>query len=149
MRALFLGIGLTALAACGGAPASVDERPAILAEALAPAEDTRLIAALSHADWCVSCKALDPKVAAVRAANTFDGVQFLALDYTARDTDAFFAMAAEAGIEDTVRTRFADGVKTGFVMLIDRDSGEILAELKKDMTEAGIEEAISAAAAAA
>ena len=145
MRAVFLGLGVIFLASCGGTVADAD-RPAILSEALTPAEDTRVVAAMSHADWCGSCKALDPKIEAVRADNSFDGVQFLALDYTERDADAFYAMAAEAGIEQTIRTRFQDGVKTGFVMLIDLDTGEILAELNKDMNEADMAAVIKMAA---
>mgnify|MGYP001804831829 CR=1 FL=1 len=70
---LFLAASAAALiAACGQAAVPASERAAVTA----PAEDTKLLAVMSYADWCGSCKALDPKVKAVQASNTFDGVAF-------------------------------------------------------------------------
>ena len=107
---LFLAASAVALmAACGQAAVPASERAAVTA----PAEDTKLLAVLSYADWCGSCKALDPKVKAVQAANTFDGVEFATIDYTSRSEEAFFTDAETLGVGDTLRATFSDKIKTG------------------------------------
>lgn len=95
----------------------------------------------------VAAKKLDPKVKAVRAANTFDGVEFFTLDYTKKDRDAYFADAATIGVEDTMRELFPKKVKTGAVILIDLASGDIISIVNSKMDEAEIKQAIEDAAA--
>ena len=129
------------LAACGptvAAPGSLAATQTISA----PAEDTKLIAVMSYASWCPSCKALDPKVTAVLKTHTFEGVEFFALDYSARDDEAYFAMADTIGVGHTMRDMFASGIATGRMYLIDRDSGAILGQLTRDMNEAAMADAI-------
>ena len=141
---LFLAATATALvAACGQTAAPASER----APVTAPAENTRVLAVLSYADWCGSCKALDPKVKAVQAANTFDGVEFATIDFTSRDADAFFADAETLGVGETMRATFGDKIKTGRLYLVDLDSGEVIATVDKSMDETAIAAAISDAAA--
>lgn len=137
MRIILAASFVSLLAACGpstAAPGSMADTTPITA----PAEETNLVAVLSYASWCGSCKILDPKVEAVRADNTFEGVEFFALDYSAKDDAAFFADADTLGVGETLRTKFSEGVKTGRLYLIDRTSGEIVAEIGKDMDETEI-----------
>ncbi|GAB5454080.1 MAG: hypothetical protein Hens2KO_03090 [Henriciella sp.] len=141
---LFLAASAAAfIAACGQAETPASERAAVTA----PAEDTKVLAVLSYADWCGSCKALDPKVKAVQAANTFDGVSFATIDYTSRDADAFFADAETLGIAAAMRATFPDKVKTGRLYLVNLDSGEVVGTVDKSMDEEAITAAISEAAA--
>ena len=141
---LFLAASAVALmAACGQAAVPASERAAVTA----PAEDTKLLAVLSYADWCGSCKALDPKVKAVQAANSFDGVEFATIDYTSRDSDAFFADAETLGVARAMRATFPDKVKTGRLYLVNLDSGEVVGTVDKSMDEAAITTAIAEAAA--
>ncbi|NQY98158.1 MAG: thioredoxin family protein [Henriciella sp.] len=141
---LFLAAAATALAAaCSEATVPATERAAVTA----PAEATRILAVLSYADWCGSCKALDPKVKAVEAAGTFSGVEFATIDYTSRNKDAFYADAETLGIGDTMRATFGDKIKTGRLYLIDLSSGEVISTVDKSMDEAAITAAISEAAA--
>ncbi|MEM9055522.1 MAG: thioredoxin family protein [Pseudomonadota bacterium] len=143
MRFIFAAAAAIALTACGQAGTPETEITAITA----PAEDTRVLAVMSYADWCGSCKALDPKVEAVQTANTFDGVEFVKLNYTERDADAFFADADTAGVGPAMRTQFADKIKTGRMYLVDLGSGEIVGTVDKSMDEAAITQAIMEAAA--
>lgn len=143
MKFMFAAAAAALVTACSQASVPASERAAVTA----PAEDVRILAVTSYADWCGSCKALDPKVKAVQAANTFDGVEFALIDYTSRNSDAFFADAETLGVADTMRTVFADGIKTGKLYLVDLDSGEVISTVDKSMDEAAITAAISDAAA--
>lgn len=143
MRLIFAASAAAFLAACSPASVPASERAAVTA----PAEDTRILAVMSYADWCGSCKALDPKVKAVQAANTFDGVAFATIDYTSRDADAFFADAETLGVGEAMRTTFSEKIKTGKLYLVDLDSGDVIATVDKSMDEAAIKATISDAAA--
>jgi len=143
MRMIFAATAAALLAACGQATVPASERAVVSA----PSTDTRVLAVLSYADWCGSCKALDPKVKAVQAANTFDGVEFATIDFTSKDTDAFFADAETLGVGDTMRATFGDKVKTGRLYLVDLDTGDVISTVDKSMTEADIASAINAAVA--
>ena len=143
MRLIFAASAAAFMAACSPASVPTSERAAVTA----PAEDTRILAVLSYADWCGSCKALDPKVKAVQAANAFDGVAFATIDYTSRDADAFFADAETLGVGEAMRTTFAEKIKTGKLYLVDLDSGDVIATVDKSMDEAAIKATISDAAA--
>lgn len=143
MRLLLAAAATAFVAACGQAPLA-DAEPI---QVTAPAEDTKLVAVLSYASWCGSCKALDPRVAAVQSANTFDGVAFAKLDYTDRDADAFYADAETLGIAETMRTEFNGKIKTGRMYLIDLSSGAVISTIDKSMKEAEIAAAINEAVA--
>ena len=145
MRFIFAAMATATLAACGpstAAPGSLAD----VKQVTTPAEDTQVLAVLSYASWCGSCKVLDPKIKAVRAANTFEKVEFFALDYSGRDADAFFEDAETLGIADTMRTLFPDKIKTGRLYLFNLQTDEIIGEIGKDMSEAEITTAIEAAA---
>ena len=145
MRLILAASAAAFLSACGQAAVPASERAAVTA----PVEDTKVLAVLSYADWCGSCKALDPKVKAVQAANTFDGVEFATIDYTSRDMDAFFADAETLGVTAAMRATFPDKVKTGRLYLVNMDSGEVVGTVDKSMDEAAIAAAITEAASQA
>ena len=143
MRLILAATAAALIAACSQASVPATERAVVTA----PAEETRILAVLSYADWCGSCKALDPKVKAVQAANTFSGVEFATIDYTSRNKDAFYADAETLGIGDTMRATFGDKIKTGRLYLVDLNTGEVVSTVDKSMDEAAITTAISEAAA--
>ncbi len=146
MRLLITATALAFITACSGASSpSKSETAAVAIQA--PAEDTRLLAVMSYADWCGSCKALDPKVQAVKAAGTFEGVEFFTIDYTKKNDEAFFADADTLGVGDTMRATFEDKIKTGKLYLINRDSGAVVSIVDKNMDEATIAEMIAEASA--
>ena len=143
MRFILAATTTALLAACGQAAVPAAERAAVTA----PVADTKVLAVLSYADWCGSCKALDPKVKAVQAANTFDGVEFATIDYTSRSDEAFFTDADTLGIGETMRATFAEQIKTGKLYMVNLDSGEVIGTVDKSMDEAAIATAIAEATA--
>lgn len=90
-------------------------------------------AVLFYADWCGSCKALDPKVTQAREAAKLDtqDVLFVTLDLT-NDTTKHQAamMAATLGISDVYE---GNAGKTGFMLLLNAESGEKVAQLTNKM----------------
>lgn len=143
MRLIIAATAVAFLSACGQAAIPASER----APVSVPAEDVKVLAVTSHADWCSSCKALEPKIEAVQAANTFEGVEFTLIDYTSRNDEAFFADAETLGIGAAMRAIFADKIKTGRLYLINMDTGEVISTVDKSMDEAAIAAAITEAAA--
>ncbi len=112
-------------------------------------ETARLAAVLVYADWCGSCKVLDPKVKEAQAAELGDGISFITLDYTARDADAFFAAADNAGVGEAVRAELGDTVKTGVLLLVDVDDKRVVGKVLKTMSVEEIVAALTSAADAA
>ncbi len=142
MRLILAATIAALVSACSQASVPASER----APVTAPAADARVLAVLSYADWCGSCKALDPKVQAVQAANRFDGVAFAKIDFTSRSAEAFHADAETLGIGETMRATFGDKIKTGRLYLINLDTGEVISTIDKSMDEAAITAAITDAA---
>lgn len=88
---------------------------------------------LFYADWCGSCKALDPKVTQAREMAKLDtqDVLFVTLDLTNDITKHQAAlMAATLGISDVYENNAG---KTGFMLLLNAGSGEKLAQLTYKM----------------
>ena len=112
-------------------------------------DDARLAAVLSYADWCASCQVLDPKLEEVRANAPIEGVRYVTLDYTDRVAEDYFAQADDAGVGDVVRAHFANGVRTGMLLLIDIDDGQIVGQVRRGDTVSDITAALRAAAAGA
>ena len=98
-------------------------------------EETEVAAVMIHADWCASCRKLEPQLAAVRARAPFDDVAFLMLDYTDRNENAFFKQADDAGVGAFIRKRFAHEIATGQILLVDLDRNKFAGVLTQKMTE--------------
>jgi len=95
-------------------------------------------AVLVYADWCGSCKVLDPKIEKVKSMGKIPGVEFVVLDYTAKDADAFYADAKAAGVEAALRAHLDGTIKTGQLLLIDIDDQTVRGTVKKDMDAGAI-----------
>lgn len=102
-----------------------------------------------YADWCGSCKALDPKITQAREGAKLDtqDVLFITLDLTndvAKHQSAM--MATSLGFSEVYEKNAG---KTGFMILVDANTGEKLAQVtnKYKPTEiaAKIQESIKAA----
>tara|TARA_R110001632_G_scaffold34398_2_gene87619 strand:- start:1033 stop:1467 length:435 start_codon:yes stop_codon:yes gene_type:complete len=107
-------------------------------------ENIPVAAVLVFAEWCPSCKVLDPKVEAARTMLEDDAASFVVLDYTDRDADAFFAQADAAGVGEPVRALFADGVKTGQLLLIDVENQSVIDTITRQASIEDIRERIVA-----
>lgn len=95
------------------------------------AMETKTTAVLLYADWCSSCKILDPKIKAVQAMGAMPGLDFVTLDYTAKNPDDFYAQAAAAGVESAVRTELGGAIKTGWLLLVDMDDARVIGKVTK------------------
>lgn len=123
--------------------------PTAVADTQGDAAAPQVKAVLMYAEWCGSCKILDPKLKAVQAKGAIAGVDYVVLDFTDKNADALFAKADQKGVGPAIRARFADQVKTGLLLLVDVQSGRIVNEVSKAMTEEEIEAALKAAVAPA
>lgn len=119
------------------------DRPA--GEASRPVVSSQVAAVRVHADWCPNCRALDPKIEAVAASDDWDGVTFVRIDYTKRDTQALFDEADRLGVGQAVRTHFENGIKTGLLLIVDTQSQAVVDLLTHKETEAEIAGRIRAA----
>lgn len=140
------------LMACSAAEAPKIEAPAVK-EMATKATDiktmaTKTKAVLIYADWCGSCKVLDPKIKKVQAMGDMPGLEFVTLDYTDKNADNFYAQAEAADVGDAVRTYLAGTVKTGQLLLIDIDDQKVVGKVTKTLEPpqiiATLKEAIAA-----
>lgn len=105
-------------------------------------------AVLVYADWCGSCKVLDPKIKAVKAMGPMPGLDFVTLDFTNKNADAFFAQAEAAGVGQAVQDYLNGTVKTGQLLLVDMDDQIVRAKVTKDLDNSEIVQAMRSALAA-
>jgi len=130
-------IAVLALTACSQAEAPKIDTKATKSVAV-KAMDTKTKAVLIYADWCGSCKVLDPKIKKIQAMGPVPGLDFVTLDYTAKDADAFYAQAEAAGIGTAIRAHMNGTIKTGQLVLIDLDDEKVVGKVTKTMNPADI-----------
>ncbi len=119
--------------------------PATSAEAAYEGEP-EVVAATFASSWCSACKVLKPKLAKVIPGFKNDPVAFIEFDFTFGPRDALKAEAekyAIGGLYD--RNKGA----TGFTVLVDADTGEVLDTLTMNFSEDAMRSAISRAIAIA
>ncbi len=93
------------------------------------AERPAVYAVTMHADWCGACKALAPKISQARETAKLDekDVLFVKFDLTNDKTKhQARMMAAVLGITELYESNSG---KTGFLLLINAESGEIIARI--------------------
>ncbi|MEZ5920286.1 MAG: thioredoxin domain-containing protein [Parvularculaceae bacterium] len=105
-----------------------------------------IVAATFSSAWCSSCKILEPRLKKVIPQFAGDPIKFVDLDFTFGDRAAVKETAEEAGISEVYeRSKGA----TGFTMLVDRDTGEVIDILTINYSEKAMKAAISRALAIA
>lgn len=100
-------------------------------------------AVLFYADWCGSCKAIDPKLEEARASLAEEPVLFVTFDMTDEKTQKQTAMLANAlKLED----HFSENAgKTGFILMIDPKNNNVLDRITKSDSTEEMEKKIAAA----
>ena len=85
--------------------------------------EPEIIAATFSSAWCSSCKILKPRLADVIPDFADDPVKFVEFDFTFGQRAEIRAQAKEEGLAE-IYPRFKGA--TGFTLLVDADSGEII-----------------------
>jgi len=114
----------------------------------ATAVETKTKAVLIYADWCGSCKILDPKVKAIQASANIPGLDFVTLDFTDKNPDNFYSQAEAAGVSDAMKTYLAGKIKTGQLLLVDMDDQQVMSKVTKTFESSDIMTAMKAAVSA-
>ena len=103
------------------------------AASTAPAEKAKVVGILFYADWCGSCKVLEPKINAVKKDFTESSILFTRVDMTDEFTKRQSQLLAnQLGFGDIVRKQ--DG-KTGFMLLVSNSAGKVITMLLKTQSE--------------
>lgn len=145
MRTL-LALVATTLLASGATATPVPTSPGPDAPVAAQA-DVQVYAVIFFAEWCGNCKILDPNLKPVMQSLAEDAsVAFVMLDMTDKTTTAASAeRAGDLGLADV----FGENAgKTGFVLLVDAESGEVIDRIESRDATATIRTKIRNAVAA-
>ena len=108
--------------------------------------DPEVIAATFSAAWCSTCKILEPRLAGVIPRFADQPVKFIKLDFTLGERPEVEALAAREGLSD-IYPRFKGA--SGFTLLVDRDTGEIIDMLTINHNDRAMRAAIAQAIAVA
>lgn len=102
--------------------------------------DAKLLAVKFHADWCGACKAIAPDFKALPGKLEGKSVSFHQFDLTNKETkEKSSELAKELGLE----TIYNDNQKTGFILVIDTKTNQVLETLTRKDDLASMEEKIS------
>lgn len=105
-----------------------------------------IVAATFTSAWCSSCKVLEPKLAKVAPSFAGKPVAFVDLDFTFGPREELKDKAASFGLGELYeRNKGA----TGFTVLVDYDTGEIIDTLTMNFSEDAMRSAIARAIAIA
>lgn len=108
--------------------------------------EPEIVAATFASAWCSACKVLKPKLAKVIPDFAGEPVAFVEFDFTFGARDELKAEADQYGIGDLYeRNKGA----TGFTVIVDRETGEILDTLTMNFSEGAMKSAIARAIAIA
>lgn len=139
IRAIFL---LPALALLAGSlllavPSSFALATQQASDEAAPSDEEQdmpeVIGVFFYADWCGSCKVLDPKLETVQEELGQKPVVFQRFDMTDETTTYRSKLLANLlGLGEVFEQNAG---KTGFMLLIDPDTKEVIGRLTKDQSE--------------
>ncbi len=106
----------------------------------------RVIAASFTSAWCSSCRILEPRLAKAMPAFKGAAIEFVEFDFTFGETEE---LAARASAQGLARLYEANKGATGFTVLVDARSGEIIDTLTMNFSAEDMTGAISRALAIA
>lgn len=116
---------------------------ALAAAAHAQSAKPKVLGVLFYADWCASCKKLDPKIEAIKTDFADKPILFTRVDFTNDYTKLQSDLLAAAL---NLGPSYAEqGRKTGFMLLLDAETGQPLGRLTSGQNEAELKQSIAAA----
>ena len=107
--------------------------------AQAPSDEPRLVAALFRSNWCGPCKVLEPRYEAMMADYAEAPLERVRFDSSFGRRGALARRARQEGVSAVYE---ATAGATGFVLLIDRDTGDVLARISMAYSDADIRGAL-------
>ncbi len=106
---------------------------------------SKVMGILMYADWCASCKILDPKLQVVRPEFDRSDILFLRFDFTDEGTTFQSNMLAQTiGLAELFER---NGGRTGYMVLVDRATGEIISIIRAGDSEDEIHQMLREATA--
>ena len=108
--------------------------------------EPEVIAATFSSAWCSSCKILKPRLAEIMPDFADQPVKFVELDFTFGERGAIEEQARAEGLEE-IYPRFKGA--TGFTLLVDRKTGDIIDSLTVNYDKNAMRSAIAQAIAIA
>lgn len=102
-------------------------------------DEPRLVAALFRSNWCGPCKVLEPRYEAVMAEYAEAPLERVRFDSSFGRRGVLARRAREEGVSAVYE---ATAGATGFVLLIDRDTGDVLAHISMAYSDADIRGAL-------
>ena len=105
-------------------------------------ETPLVTAAMFYSDWCASCRILEPKLKTVRPDYADKPVRFVKYDFTLGPRPAHRQTAEEEGMSKLYEEHKGG---TGFMVLIDRNDGELLDVVTMRYSEDEIRNALNGA----
>jgi len=86
-------------------------------------ENPRLVAAMFRSSWCSACRIIEPRIDDVKDDYENRAVEFIRFDFTMGQRDGLRRIAEDEGIID-LYDRLAG--RTGFMVLMDRETGTVI-----------------------
>ena len=110
---------------------------------LAWAGNPSVIALQFHADFCPACKVLDPNLTEAKGTLAEESVLFVKLDHTSKASRHQAKLLAESLELDKIYAKEAK--KSGFVLLVDTETGNVIERITRNHSAQDIERAITKA----
>ena len=102
-------------------------------------ERPRLVAAMFRSSWCGACRILEPRIDDVRPDYTDAAIEFIRFDFTMGQRGAVRELAVEADITELYDRLVG---RTGFMVLMDRETGTVFEIVTTNYDREHIREAI-------